>query len=76
MTSSGSNLSTSKTDDAADSLPAGYYMAKVIDRDYINATIHRDMEEPSNDTATVGFGVFNRWGCLKSEFITHHVRKE
>ena len=33
------------------------------------------MEEPSNDTATVGFGVFDRWGCLKSEFLTHPIKK-
>ena len=33
------------------------------------------MEEPSNDSATVGFGVFNRWGCLRSEFLTHPIKK-
>lgn len=33
------------------------------------------MKEPSNDTATAGFNVFNRWGCFKPEFTTHPVEK-
>lgn len=49
-----------KADDAADSPRIGFCEAKLIDRDYIRATFHRDIEEPSNDTATDGFGVFNR----------------
>lgn len=65
-----------KADDTADSPQVGFCEAKLIDRNYIRATFHRDMEEPSNDTATVvGFGVFNRWGCLKPEFLTHPVKK-
>lgn len=64
-----------KADDAADSPQVGFCVAKLIDRDSIRATFHRDMEEPSNDSATVGFGVFNRWGCLKSEFLAHPIKK-
>ena len=66
---------TIKADDAADSPQVGFCVAKLIDRDYIRATFHRDMEEPSNDSATVGFGVFNRWGCLRPEFLTHPIKK-
>lgn len=62
-------------DGAEDSPQIGHCVAKLIDRDYIRATFHRDMEEPSNDTATVGFGLFDRWGCLKPEFRTHPVKK-
>lgn len=64
-----------EADDAADSPQAGFCVAKLIDRDYIRATFHRDMEEPSNDTATIGFGVFDRWGCLKPQFMSHPVKK-
>lgn len=62
-------------DDAADSPRVGFCTAKLIDRDNIRATFHRDMDEPSNDTATVGVGVFNRWGCLKPEFLHSPVKK-
>lgn len=63
-----------KATDAADSPQVGYCTARLIDREQIRATFHRDMEEPSHDTATVGFGVFDRWGCLKSEFQNHPVK--
>ena len=33
------------------------------------------MEEPTNDTANVGYDVFNRWGCLKYEFQNHPVKR-
>lgn len=64
-----------KANDAADSPQVGYCTAKIIDREQIRASFHRDMEEPSNDTATMGFSVFDRWGCLKSEFLNHPVKK-
>lgn len=63
-----------KANDAANSPQIGYCTARLIDREQIRATFHRDMEEPSHDTATVGFGVFDRWGCLKSEFLNHPVK--
>lgn len=66
---------TINADDAADSPQVGFCVAKLIDRDYIRATFHRDVEEPSNDSATVGFGVFNRWGCLRPEFLTHSIKR-
>lgn len=64
-----------KASDAADSPRVGYCTAKLIERDQIRANFHRDMEEPSNDTATVGFEVFDRWGCLKAEYQSHPVEK-
>lgn len=64
-----------KADDTADSPQVGFCVAKLIDRESIRATFHRDMEELSIDTATVGFSVFNRWGCLKSEFLSHPIKK-
>ena len=64
-----------KASDAADSPQVGCCTAKLIDREQIRANFHRDMEEPSNDTATVGFGVFDRWGCLRPEYQNHPVKK-
>lgn len=60
---------------SADSPQIGFCVAKLIDRESIRATFHRDMEEPSNGTATVGFEVFDRWGCLKAEFLTRPIKK-
>ncbi len=45
-----------------------------IDRQQIRAAFHRGMEEPSNDTATFGFGVSDRWGCLRPEFQNHPIK--
>ena len=33
------------------------------------------MEELSSDAAALGFGIFNRWGCLKPEFLNHPIKK-
>lgn len=63
-------------DDTAVSPQAGFCDAKLVNRDSIQASFHQHMEEPSNDTATVGFNVFNRLSRLKSEFMTHLVPEE
>ena len=64
-----------KADDAADSPRIGFCNAGLVDRDNIRADFHRDMEALSHDAATLGFSVFNRWGCLKPEFLAHPVKK-
>ena len=64
-----------KASDAADSPIVGRCTAKLIDRDRIRATFHRDMEEISNDAANLAFDVFDRWGCLKSEHQCHPIKK-
>ena len=64
-----------KANEAADSPEVGFCKARLINRDWIRANFHRDMEEASDHTSTVGFGLFNRWGCLKSEYMTHPVKK-
>ena len=68
------NISITETD-AADSPQIGHCKAMLIDREQIRAGFHRDMEEPNNDTASVGFGVFDRWGCLRPELQNHPIKK-
>lgn len=63
-----------KRSDDPDSPQLGYCTAKLIDREPIRATFHRDMEEPTHGTASFGFDVFDRWGNLKSE-LQHHPLK-
>ena len=64
-----------KASDAADSPNVGRCTARLIDRDRIRATFHRDMEEISNDTADLAFDIFDRWGCLKSAYQCHPIKK-
>ena len=64
-----------KASDAADSPNVGGCTAKLIDRDQIRATFHRDMEEVSNDAANLAFDIFDRWGCLKSAYQCHPVKR-
>ena len=64
-----------KASDAADSPSVGRCTAMLIDRDRIRATFHRDMEEISNDAANLAFDIFDRWGCLKSEYQQHPIKK-
>ncbi|KAL8730545.1 MAG: hypothetical protein Q9166_003999 [cf. Caloplaca sp. 2 TL-2023] len=53
----------------------GHCHAKVIDREPIRHSFHHSLEEPSQDTAALAFGLFDRWGCLKSEFRQHPIKK-
>ena len=64
-----------KASDAADSPSVGRCTAMLIDRDQIQATFHRDMEEISHDAANLAFDIFDRWGCLKSEYQRHPIKK-
>ena len=64
-----------KASDAVDSPIVGECTARLIDRDQIRATFHRDMEEISNDAANLAFDVFDRWGCLKSAYQRHPIKK-
>ena len=50
-------------------------VSKLIHRDQIRGTFYADMEEPSQDTSALAFDLFDRYGCLKREFIEHPVKK-
>ncbi|KAL8836538.1 MAG: hypothetical protein Q9170_002893 [Blastenia crenularia] len=47
----------------------------LINREPIRSNFYRDLKEPSQDTAALAFGLFDRWGCLKSEFREHPTKK-
>ncbi len=64
-----------KAENSVDDRLIGHCHAKLIDREPIRATFYRDMEEPTNDTSELAFHLFDRWGCLKSEFRDHPVKK-
>ena len=64
-----------KASDAANSPSVVECTAQLIDRDQIRATFHSEMEEYSNDAANLAFDVFDRWGCLKSAYQSHPVKK-
>ena len=66
---------TIKADGPANSPQIGFCTAKLIDRGSIRAKFYGEMDEPSHDTANVALGLFNRWGCLKPEFLNHPVKK-
>lgn len=53
----------------------GHCHAKLIDRKPIRATFWREMQEPSHDTASLGFDLFDRWGRLRPELYQHPIKK-
>lgn len=48
---------------------------RYVDRNQIRQTFWRDMEEPCQELSSVAFGLFDRHGRLKQEFMNHTVRK-
>lgn len=64
-----------KAENSVDDSPIGFCNAKLINREPIRATFYRDMEEPTHDLSELAFHVFDRWGCLKSKFRDHPVKK-
>lgn len=50
-------------------------VSKLIHRDEIRRNFHADMEEPSHDTSSLAFDLFDRYGRLKRELIEHPVKK-
>lgn len=52
---------------AQNSERAGSCTARLIDRDRIRTKIYTEMDEISNDTSELAFGIFDRWGFLKPD---------
>lgn len=46
-----------------------------IDRKPIRANFYTEMEEPTQDLAELAFDLFDRWGCVKDDFLYHPVKK-
>ncbi|KAI9836044.1 MAG: hypothetical protein M1819_001655 [Sarea resinae] len=53
----------------------GYCEGKLIRRNQIRSTFYDSMEEPSRETSLLAFDLFDRYGCLRPEFINHPIRK-
>ncbi len=68
----GNAIHAANTPDAKE---IGNVHAKLIERDRIRRTFYQDMEEASHNTSQLAFDIFDRHGCLKSELISHCVRK-
>lgn len=50
-------------------------VAYCIDREPIRANFYTEMEEPTQDLADLAFNLFDRWGCVKDDFLYHPVKK-
>lgn len=68
-------LQTVRVASEVDGQRIGLCNGKIIDREPIRATFYRDIEEPTSDTSGMGFGLFDRWGNLKKEYIQHDVKR-
>jgi hypothetical protein len=53
----------------------GHALGRYVDRNRIRRDFWMQMEAPSQELATLGFELFDRYGCLKDEFKNHTVRK-
>lgn len=50
-------------------------VAQLIDRKSIRATFYEEMGEETEDLADLAFNLFDRWGCVKDDFLYHPVKK-
>lgn len=46
-----------------------------IDRKPIRADFYTEMEDPTQELADLAFDLFDRWGCVKDDFLYHSVKK-
>lgn len=53
----------------------GQCHAKVIDRELMLADFFWQIDEPSEATSDMAFGIFDRWGNLQKDYISHPVKK-
>lgn len=53
----------------------GSCVAYRIDRKPIRPYFYTEMEDPTQELADLAFGLFDRWGCIKDDFLYHSVKK-
>jgi hypothetical protein len=53
----------------------GYCNTKLIRRSKMMSTFYDDMEEPYRETAELAYDLFDRYGRLRREFMTHEFKK-
>ncbi|RMZ87412.1 hypothetical protein DV736_g5364, partial [Chaetothyriales sp. CBS 134916] len=67
--------SATKLDKRGKPMRVAYCEAKLIRRDQMRDDFYGEMELPSQETSMLAFNLFDRYGRLRSEFITHLVIK-
>lgn len=63
------------TADTTDHKKVGWINGHLIRRDSIRSTFYHQMEEPTRETSLLAFDLFDRYGCLKPEYINHPIKK-
>ena len=53
----------------------GSCVAYRIDRKLIRPYFYTEMKEPTQELADLAFELFDRWGCVKDDFLHHPVKK-
>ena len=53
----------------------GACSGKIVDREQIRAAFYTEMEAPTQELSELAFGLFDRWGNIKSEYLEHPVKK-
>lgn len=61
--------------DSSETKTIGSCNGKLIRRDEIQHIFYDEMEEPTTETSTLAFNLFDRYGRLRTEFKTHPIKK-
>ncbi|KAF2501208.1 hypothetical protein BU16DRAFT_449914 [Lophium mytilinum] len=61
--------------DGLETTTIGQCSGELISRPAIRHIFHEEMDGPSTEISSLGFGLFDRYGRLKPEFKTHSVKK-
>jgi ribosomal protein S18 acetylase RimI-like enzyme len=68
-------LMFNQDDSDSHEIQVGYCDGKLIRREDIRAKFRFAMEEPTEETCSLAFDLFDRYGLLKPEFKVHPVKK-
>lgn len=68
------SLKTFEAEETREGVPIANIVAQRIDREPIRANIYFQMEEPTQDTCELAYDLFDRWGCVKDEFLHHPIK--
>ncbi|KFY08548.1 hypothetical protein V492_06129 [Pseudogymnoascus sp. VKM F-4246] len=60
---------------SSDGKEIGRAFGRFVKRDRIKSNFWRHMEEPCHELSSIAFGLFDRYGRLRREFIDHATRK-
>lgn len=68
-------LKTFEAEETREGVPIAKILAQRIDREPIRANFYFQMEEPTQDTCELAYDLFDRWGCIKDDFLHHPIKK-